>query len=251
MGPAEPLSTNTPPERPRGLGRPRARAWWLLGGLITVAAAIFVIVELNPQCAWEAVQGNLGTWQAWVSEHKLMAVLIFFLAYALATALPIPSVTAMSLLSGALFGQLLGTAVASLAYTTGVTVAFLLVRWAFRQRVLDRFGGWLGRVERGIERDGAYYLLTLRVMPSIPFFLVNALMALTPIRTRTYVVVSWIGVLPITFLYAGVGRELASIQSPSGILSLSVLGSLAALAVLPLVVRKAVRLWARPEQPEP
>lgn len=220
-------------------------------GLLAVASAVFVIVELNPSCAWEAVQGHLEAWQAWVSEHQLLALLLFFVAYAAATALPIPSVTVMSLLSGALFGRLLGTAVASLGYTAGVTIAFLLVRWALRERVLDRFGGWLGRVERGVERDGAYYLLTLRLMPSIPFFLVNLLMALTPIRTRTYVFVSWIGVLPITFLYAGIGRELAQIESPSGVLSVSVLGSLAVLAVLPLAVRKLVHWRARPEPTEP
>jgi uncharacterized membrane protein YdjX (TVP38/TMEM64 family) len=248
MGRAESRSTDAPPEPPPGLGRPRARVRWIAGGLLAVAALVFVIVELNPTCAWEAVQDNVDTWQAWVDQHKALALVIFFLAYALATALPVPSVTIMSLLSGALFGRALGTVVASLGYTAGVTTAFLLVRWLLRERILERFGGWLGRVERGVERDGAFYLLTLRLMPSMPFFLVNLLMALTPIRTRTYVVVSWIGVLPITFLYAGVGRELAAIQSPSGILSLSVLGSLAALAVLPLAVRKVLRWRNRPEQ---
>src|SRR5439155_15481239 len=109
------------------------------------------------------------------------------------------------------------------------------------------FGGkWLEKVECGVARDGAYYLLTLRLMPSVPFFLVNLLMALTPIRTRTYILMSWAGVLPMTFLYAGLGTEVAHLKSPSGLLSVSVIATLVALALLPLVVRAVVRRLGPP-----
>jgi uncharacterized membrane protein YdjX (TVP38/TMEM64 family) len=156
----------------------------------------------------------------------------------------------MCLLAGALFDRTTGTVVASLGYTTGVTAAFLASRWLLRERIRRRFGGrWLRRVESGVARDGAYYLLTLRLMPSIPFFLVNLLMALTPIRTRTYILVSWVGVLPITFLYAGLGTEVAHLKSPTGLLSVSIIGSLVALAILPLVVRALVRWIGGPVPP--
>ena len=216
-------------------------------GVIGVLAVVYVGTELNPSCLWEKVQDNVGAWRAWAGDHWLPALFLFFLAYATFTALPLPVVTVMSLLSGALFGRTAGTLVCSLGYTAGVTVAFLTARWLLQERVRRRFGGrWLGKVERGVARDGAYYLLTLRLMPSIPFFLVNLLMALTPIRTRTYVLVSWVGVLPISFLYAGLGTEVAHLKSPSGLLSVSVISTLVALALLPLVVRAVVRRLGPP-----
>jgi uncharacterized membrane protein YdjX (TVP38/TMEM64 family) len=220
-------------------------------GLFGIIVVIFVLAESNPSCYWENIQDNLGAWRTWASDHPVAALALFFLTYATFTSLPLPVVTVMSLLAGALFGRTGGTLVASLGYTAGVTVAFLASRWLLRERVRRRFAGkWLGRFERGVERDGAYYLLTLRLMPSVPFFLVNLLMALTPIRTRTYVLVSWIGVLPLTFLYAGLGTEVANIPSPSGLLSVPVIATLVALAVLPLVFRVVVRKLIRPTVPQ-
>jgi uncharacterized membrane protein YdjX (TVP38/TMEM64 family) len=216
-------------------------------GVLGVAAIAFVAAELNPSCLWEDIQAQLGTWRAWADRHPGPTFLVFVLAAATATALPLPVVTVLCLLAGALFGRPLGTAAASLGYTAGVTAAFLAARWALRERIRRRFGArWLGRVERGFERDGAYYLLALRLMPAVPFFLVNLLMALTPIRTRTFAMVSWAGVLPAAFLYAGLGDEVAGLASPTGLLSPSVIATLAALAVLPLAARVAARWLRRP-----
>lgn len=191
--------------------------------------------------AWNIVQTNIDTWQAWTGQHTLLALIAFFAAYTLCAALPLPVLTVMSLLAGALFGRAAGTAVAVLAYTTGVTIAFLAARGLLRDRVRRYSGPWLQRIERGVARDGAAYLLTLRLMPSVPFFLVNVLMALTPIRTRTYALVSGVGALPMKFLYAGTGTELATLRSPSDVLSVPLIASLVALAVVPLLVRKLLR----------
>jgi uncharacterized membrane protein YdjX (TVP38/TMEM64 family) len=221
--------------------------------LLGVAAA--VALGPGPGAAWDAVRENLESWQAWVGRNPVPALLGFFLAVAVATSLPLPVLTLTSLLAGALFGTTLGALVTSLAYTTGVTVSFLVARWLLRDRVQRMVGGWLRRVERGVARDGALYLLTLRLVPSVPFFLVNVLMALTPIRTRTYVVVSWVGSLPLAFLCAAVGTGLASLESPADALSPRAVGALvalAALATLPLLVRKLVRVLrpaAEPAQP--
>jgi uncharacterized membrane protein YdjX (TVP38/TMEM64 family) len=229
------------PDRPWFVRRPA------LVGLLAVVAIVLILVELNPSCLWEDIQHNLDAWQSWAGRRPVESVLTFFLVYAVATTFGLPVVTVMCLLAGALFGRTLGTAVAGLGYAAGVTCSFLLARWLLRDWVRIRFGGkWLDRIERGIERDGAFYLLTLRLMPSIPFSLVNLLMALTPIRTRTYAFLSWVGVLPLTFLYAGVGTELADLDSPSGLLSVPILGSLVALALLPLVVRQLLRWWTGP-----
>jgi len=225
----------TAPTRAERRDRALRRIWL---GLFALLVLCFVITELNPSCLWQKVQHNVGAWRGWADDHWAPALVAFFLVYAVFTALPLPIVTVMCLLAGALFGRTAGTAVASLGYTAGVTVAFLASRWLLRDRVRRRFGGrWLGRFERGVARDGAYYLLTLRMMPSVPYYLVNLLMALTPIRTRTYVLVSWVGVLPITFLYAGLGTEVASIETPSGLLKWPVILTLVGLALLPIAVR--------------
>lgn len=126
-------------------------------------------------------------------------------------------------------------------YTLGVTIAFLLARFLLRDLLRERFGPRLRRMEHHFEKDGAVYLLTLRLMPSIPFFLINVLMALTSIRLRTYMIMSWLGVLPLSFLYAGVGTELATLESPAEILSWPVVLSLAALALVPLLIRHLFR----------
>jgi uncharacterized membrane protein YdjX (TVP38/TMEM64 family) len=202
----------------------------------------------SPSSAWATVHANLSSWQDWTEQHTVLALVTFFATYALAASLPLPILTVMSLLAGALFGRATGTAVAALGYTAGVTIAFLAARGLLRDWVRARAGNWLRRIERGVERDGAFYLLSLRLMPSVPFFLVNVLMALTPMRTRTYAIVSWVGVLPMTFLYAGVGTELAQLQSPSDVLSLPLIASLVALALVPLIARKLLR---RPEAETP
>lgn len=228
--------------------RPRSALIRRAGLAAAGVTALAVLLAVGPSTSsvWDAVQTNLDDWQAWASRHALVALAAFFLVYAIATALPLPVLTVMSLLAGALFGRATGTAVAALGYTAGVTTAFLAARWLLRDRVRRNAGAWLRPIERGVARDGAFYLLALRLMPSVPFFLVNVLMALTPIRTRTYALVSAVGVLPMTFLYAGVGTELASLESPADVLSVSVVASLAALAVLPLAVRALVRRF-RPE----
>jgi uncharacterized membrane protein YdjX (TVP38/TMEM64 family) len=210
--------------------------------VLGLAAAVALGPGLG--AVWDAVRENLESWQAWVGRNPVPAVLGFFLAVAVATLLP------LSLLAGALFGTTLGVLVTSLAYTTGVTVSFLVARSLLRDRVRRMVGGWLRRVERGVTRDGAFYLLTLRLIPSVPFFLVNVLMALTPIRTRTYVVVSWVGSLPLAFLCAAVGTGLASLESPADAFSPGAISALIALAALPLLVRKLFRLL-RPAAPKP
>jgi uncharacterized membrane protein YdjX (TVP38/TMEM64 family) len=228
-----------------GPGRPRrAAALTRRAGLAVVCVALGVLLFAygpSASSAWATVRANLSSWQDWSERNPVPALAAFFATYALAAALPLPILTVMSLLAGALFGRATGTAVAALGYTVGVTIAFLAARRLLRGWVRARAGNRLRRIERGFERDGAFYLLTLRLMPSVPFFLVNVLMALTPMRTRHYALVSCVGVLPMTFLYTGVGSELASLQSPSDVLSAPLVASLAALALLPLLARKVLR----------
>ena len=210
--------------------------------LALVVAAVAAGVALGPSqaTAWDAAQAHLAGWRAWVDHNLLAALAGFYLLFGCAASLPFPVLTVMTLLGGALFGVPLGLVASCLAYTTGVTVSFLATRVLFRERVRQMEGKWLSRVQRGVARDGAYYLLTLRMMPTVPFFLVNVLMALTPIGTRTFAAVSCLGVLPYAFLSTRVGAELASVDSPNDIVSPQVLAALAALALVPILIRKVI-----------
>jgi len=244
MHPVEPSATIDQPSQPRGA----ALACRAGIGILTLCAIIVLLtLGLSGSTPWQVLRTNLNDWQSWTAHHTALALAAFFLIYALFASLPLPVLTMMTLLAGALFGRTTGTAVAALAYTLGVTVSFLAARWLLRDRVRRNVGTWLGPIERGIARDGPFYLLTLRLMPSVPFFLVNLLMALTPIRTRTYALVSWVGVLPMTFLYTGVGTELAALQSPSDVLTVPLIASLVALAVAPLLARKLLRHFSSNE----
>jgi uncharacterized membrane protein YdjX (TVP38/TMEM64 family) len=230
----------------RWLGRFRRAAAVLLV-LAVVAAAV---AGPSPEAAWGALRGHIESWQSWVGRHPLPALAGFFLAVTVATALPLPVLTVTGLVAGALFGTVPGALATSLGYTAGVTVSFLVARWLLRDRVRRAGGRWLRRVEDGVARDGGYYLLTLRLVPSLPFFLVNVLMAATPIPTRTYALVSWLGSLPFAFLCAAVGTQFAALASPADVFSPRVVAALLALALFPLVLRAAVRRF-RPRAPTP
>ena len=154
----------------------------------------------------------------------------------------------MTLLGGALFGRVLGTVLVSAASTLGATLAFLGSRYLLGDWVQSRYGGRLRAINEGIERDGAYYLFMLRLVPLVPFFLINLGMGLTPIGVGTYVVTSWAGMLLGTFLYVNAGTAIATIESPADVLSPTILISFVALGVVPLLIRKLVR-WRPTSRP--
>ena len=162
------------------------------------------------------------------------------MVYVAVTALSLPAAVPLTLVGGALFGRWLGTGVVSLASTLGATLAFLMSRYLLRDWVQAKFGDRLASINRGVERDGGFYLFTLRLVPAVPFFVVNLGMGLTPIRVGTFAFVSWAGMLLGTFLYVNAGTALGSVDKPSEVLSAKVIISLALLGIAPLLVRKLV-----------
>ena len=178
-------------------------------------------------------------------SHPLFTIAAYFTIYVLVTALSIPGAVVMTLAGAAIFGLWMGTVVVSFASTVGATLAFLVARFLLHDWVRERFGDKLQPIYSGIEREGAFYLFTLRLVPVFPFFLVNILMALTPIRLRTYYWVSQLGMLPGTIAYVNAGTQLAAIESPKDVLSPKVLISFAILGVLPLVSKKAIECYRR------
>src|SRR3712207_5218415 len=140
-----------------------------------------------------------------LADNPLLVIGSFFLIYGAAAALSLPGAAIMTLAAGAIFGLWLGTLIVSFASAIGATLAFLSSRYILRDWVKARFGRRIEAIDRGIEKDGASYLLTLRLIPLFPFFLVNLAMGLTAIRTLTYFVISQIGMLPATFLFVNAG----------------------------------------------
>ena len=213
---------------------------WVLAAVLVGAVAAFYAAGLDRHLSWTAVRDQVAGWQGYVRDHPVAAVAVFFCVYVVVTGLSIPVAAALSLAAGILFGRWVGTGLVSVAATAGATLAFLSSRYVLRGWVRSRFGDRLRPVERGVERDGAYYLFTLRLIPLIPYFLINLGMGLTPIPVRTFALVSWVGMLPVTFLYVNAGAVLPTIEGPGDVLSAPVLVSLALLGLVPLAARLAL-----------
>jgi uncharacterized membrane protein YdjX (TVP38/TMEM64 family) len=176
--------------------------------------------------------------------HTILVLGAYFLIYGTVAALGLPAATVVTLAGGALFGLWVGVVVVSLASTLGACLAFLVSRYVLRDSVRRRFGDKLSRIDRGVEEEGTFYLFTLRLIPIFPFFVVNALMGLTPMRLLSYAWVSQVGMLPATVVYVNAGKELGRLDSLSGLLSPSLILSFAALGLFPLAVKKVLG-WYR------
>jgi uncharacterized membrane protein YdjX (TVP38/TMEM64 family) len=236
-----------PDEQPDRPARPAGRTWgrWLVAALLVSAVAVFFALGGQRYLTWESLLAHRDQLQGYVDAHWWSALLVYFLIYVAVTGLSLPGAAVMSLAGGALFGRWWGTAVTSFAATAGATGAFLLSRYLLRDFVQRRWGRRLEAINRGLERDGPYYLLFLRLVPAFPFFLINLAMGLTRMRVWTYWWVSQLGMLPGTFLYFNAGTELGRLTSPKDVLSPGLLAAFALLAVFPLLVRWAVRWWQR------
>ena len=206
--------------------------------LLIAAALAFYSFDLGRFLSLEYFKGQQAAIETWRAAHPANAALYYFLAYVAVTALSLPGATVMTLAGGAIFGLLWGTVLVSFASTAGATLAFLASRFLLRDWVKQRFGERLRAIDAGIEREGGFYLFTLRLVPAFPFFLINLAMGLTAIRTRTYYWVSQLGMLLGTIVYVNAGTQLARIDSLSGVLSPALVGSFALLGVFPLIAKR-------------
>jgi uncharacterized membrane protein YdjX (TVP38/TMEM64 family) len=165
------------------------------------------------------------------------------LMYILVTSLSLPGAAVMTLAGGALFGLLTGTVVVSFASTIGATLACFVSRFILRDWVQGKFGDKLKTVNEGIEKEGAFYLFTLRLIPVFPFWLINLVMGLTKMPLKNFYLVSQIGMLPGTMVYVNAGKELARIESLSGILSPGLILSFVLLGIFPIITKKLLSLY--------
>lgn len=190
---------------------------------------------------------NLKSQQAYIvsyrNDHPVLATAVYALVYIAVTGLSLPGATILTLAGGAVFGLFWGTLIVSFASSIGATLAFLAARFLFRDAVNVKFGQHLKEINTGMSRDGAFYLFTLRLVPLIPFFVINLVMGLTGLKTRTFYWVSQVGMLAGTLVYVNAGTQLAKIETLSGILSPALVGSFALLGVFPIIAKKIVEYF--------
>ncbi|WP_018719148.1 FAD-dependent oxidoreductase [Arhodomonas aquaeolei] len=230
----------------------RTRRIAVIAALITT----FLALDLHQYLRLDYLQSQRQAFEAVYASHPVVTLAVFFVVYIAVTALSLPGAAVMTIAAGALFGLATGTLVVSFASSIGATLAFLVARALLRETVQRRFGPSLRRINEGVERDGAFYLFGLRLVPVFPFFVINLVMGLTPMRSRTFYGVSQLGMLPATVVYVNAGTQLGQVQSLGGLLSPSVLASFTMLGLFPLAARwavkalqarKALRGWARPQ----
>ncbi|MBU2253341.1 MAG: FAD-dependent oxidoreductase [Gammaproteobacteria bacterium] len=213
-----------------------------LMGLILALLGSFFVFDIGQYLNLEALKAQQAALNAQVAEQPWLAAGLFFLAYVAVTALSLPGAALMTLLGGALFGLIEGFVLISFASTLGASLAMLSSRFLLRDWVQSRFGQRLASIDAGVEREGAFYLFALRLVPLFPFFLINLAMGLTRLPLRTYWWVSQLGMLPGTLVYVNAGRELGQLDSLAGILSPGLLGAFVLLGVFPLIARKLLGL---------
>ncbi len=211
--------------------------------LLTAVAALVVVYfafDLGQYFSLEYVKQRQADFSALYAQHPWAVTGAFFALYVVVTGLSLPGAAILTLVAGAIFGLLVGTIIVSFASSIGATLAFLVSRYVLRDSVQGKFGARLVDINKGIEKDGAFYLFTLRLVPLIPFFVINLVMGLTRMKTGLFYLASQIGMLAGTIVYVNAGTQLARIESLRGILSPGLLGSFVLLGLFPLIAKKIV-----------
>ena len=214
----------------------------LLAVLLVALIVAYFVFDLGHYFSLDFLKSQQAVIHSWYLANPWQTALIYFLVYVAVTGLSLPGAALLTLAGGAIFGLLWGTLIVSFASSIGATVAFLASRFLFRDAIQRRFGDKVRAVNAAVLKDGALYLFTLRLVPAFPFFVINLVMGLTPLKTRTFYWVSQIGMLLGTIVYVNAGTQLARIDSLKGILSPGLLISFALLGVFPLAAKKIVDL---------
>lgn len=217
-----------------------AKTRWAALAALAVLIGAFFALGLHHHFTLENLRASREAIVRYRDAEPLLASLAFVGIYVGVTALSLPGAFIMTITGGAIFGLPWGVVMASFASAIGATLAFLTSRFILHDWIQQRFGDRLQAINRGIRRDGVFYLISLRLIPIFPFFIINVLMGLTPIRVRTFYWASQVGMLPLTVVIVNAGTELAKIDNLKDILSPTLLVSMALIGLFPLVARKVV-----------
>lgn len=223
--------------------------------LILTGVVTFIAWALGDELSLKKLAAREVAFRTFQTDHPVLVYMAAFAAYVAVAGLSLPGATGLTLLLAWLFGFWRGMLVVSFGSTAGATVAFLLSRYLFRDAITKRFGDRLIAFNEALRREGAFYLLTLRLIPAVPFFVINAVMGLTPLPVRTFWWVSQIGMLPGTAVYVYAGASVPRLQTlaEQGIGAIfssaqvtQILIAFVLLGLFPLVVRFAMKRFARP-----
>ena len=209
----------------------------VLFAFFVAAIAAFFIFDLGAYLTLDSLKARQSDLASLLDNRPLAVIGGFFLVYVATTALSLPGAAILTLAAGAVFDLWLGSLIVSFASTIGASLAFLSSRFVMRDWVKSRFGSRVAAIDRGIEQGSAVYLLTMRLIPAFPFFLINLAMGLTKMRLATFYGVSQIGMLPGTLVFVNAGTQLAAIESTGDILSPGLIGSFVLLGLFPLIAR--------------
>ena len=226
--------------------------------LIVIAALVasYFVFDLGQYLSLDYLKEQRGAFQSLAAEQPVLVLGGFFVLYVAVTALSLPGAAIMTLASGALFGFWVALVLVSFASSVGATLAFLASRFLFKDAVQSRFGERLKKINAGVAKDGAFYLFTLRLIPAFPFFVINLVMGLTPLKTWTFYWVSQVGMLAGTAVYVNAGTQLGELDSLSGLLSVDLIGAFVLLGLFPwlakavmafLQARKVYRGYQKPK----
>jgi uncharacterized membrane protein YdjX (TVP38/TMEM64 family) len=209
---------------------------------VIVLLALFYVFDLGQYFSLEYIKASQEKFSTLYEAHRFLVIAAYMGIYIVMAALSLPGAAVMTLLGGALFGIVVGTIAVSFASTIGATLACFVARFLLRDWVQQKVGDKLKAINAGVEKEGAFYLFTMRLIPAFPFWLINLAMGLTRMPLLTFYWVSQIGMLPGTIVYVNAGKELAKIDSLGGILSPSLIVSFVILGIFPIVVKK-VMAW--------
>ena len=229
--------------------------WIALVVVVSLIGAFFQY-DLGNYLTLENIKSEQEALRGLVDTNPAEFIAGYFFIYVAVTALSIPGAAVMTLVAGALFGLWWGLLIVSFASTIGATLAMVIARWLFKQEVESRFKNQISTINKGIEKDGAFYLFTLRLVPAFPFFAINLAMALTSMNVITFFLVSQVGMLAGTFVFVNAGTELAQVKNLSDVLSAGLLMSFVLLGVFPLLAKwfvdwvKAQRVYSGFEKPK-
>ena len=220
----------------------------LLLVLIISAISAFFIFDLQQYASLDYIKEQQASFQTYTDENFILVITLFTALYIFVTAFSLPAAAILTLLSGALFGVIIGTLIASFASSIGATLAFLMARFLAKDFIQNKYGKTLDKLNKGFQTEGAFYLFALRLVPVVPFFMINVVMALLPIPTRTFYWVSLLGMLPGTAVYVFTGTQLAQIESLGDIVSVPVLSAFVLLGLFPIIAKKALGLIRKENQ---
>ena len=215
----------------------------LLIAIFTIVVALFFVFDFQQYLNLEYLKSSKELFISYYEKNPFLVLVSYFLVYVSMAVFSLPGAVWMTLGGGAFFGLLTGTVVVSFASTIGATLAMLISRFLLRDWVQGRFAQQMRVINSGIKKNGGLYLFTLRLLPVVPFFVINMGMGLTPLRTLTFYWVSQLGMLPGTLIYINAGSELAKIESLGDILSPTLIGSFVLLGIFPLAVKKIITVF--------